>query len=106
MKILYNLLVSLHVELNTSPSNLETSAMAKTNKLDMEATLAQLEATIDRLEEEQLGVADSLAAFEAGLKLLRRAQKDLQQAEQRIVALVEEDGNPASKPFLEENKEE
>ena len=79
--------------------------MAKNTKLNLEATLAQLEATIDKLEEEQLGVADSLAAFEAGLKLVRTAQKELQQAEQRVVALVEEAGNPVSKSFREESPE-
>lgn len=79
--------------------------MEKTNKLDLEKTLAQLEATIEKLEEEQLGVADSLAAFEAGLKLVRSAQKALQQAEQRVVALVEEEGKPVSKVFMEENNE-
>lgn len=79
--------------------------MAKNSKLDLEATLAQLETTIDKLDEEQLSVADSLAAFESGLKLIRKAQKELQDAEQRVVALVEEGGEPSAKPFLDEHTE-
>ena len=79
--------------------------MAKDSKLNLEATLAELETTIDKLDEEQLGVAESLAAFEKGLKLIRKAQKDLQEAEQRVVTLIEEGGEPASKPFLDENPE-
>jgi exodeoxyribonuclease VII small subunit len=79
--------------------------MAKKDKLDLEATLSQLESTIDKLDEEQLSVADSLAAFETGLKLIRKAQKDLQDAEQRVIALIEEGGEPVAKPFQEENAE-
>lgn len=81
------------------------AGMAKNSKLDLEATLAQLETTIDKLDEEQLSVADSLAAFESGLKLIRKAQKELQDAEQRVVALVEEGGEPSAKPFLDEHTE-
>ena len=79
--------------------------MTKDNKLSLEATLAQLETTIEKLDKEQLSVADSLAAFEAGLKLVRKAQQDLQAAEQRVVALIEEGGEPSPKPFLDEKQE-
>ncbi len=79
--------------------------MAKDTKLDLEATLTQLEDTIDKLDEEQLSVADSLAAFEAGLKLIRQAQKELQAAEQRVVSLIEEGGEPSAKPFHDESPE-
>lgn len=79
--------------------------MAKKDKLNLEATLSQLETTIDKLDEEQLSVADSLLAFETGLKLIRQAQKELQDAEQRVIALIEEGSEPVAKPFQEENAE-
>jgi exodeoxyribonuclease VII small subunit len=79
--------------------------MAKKDKLNLEATLSQLESTIDKLDQEQLSVADSLAAFETGLKLIRSAQKELQDAEQRVTALIEEDGEPVAKPFQDESAE-
>lgn len=79
--------------------------MAKDAKLNLEATLTQLEKTIDKLDGEQLSVADSLAAFETGLKLVRKAQKDLQAAEQRVVALIEEGGEPSENPFREDTAE-
>ena len=79
--------------------------MTKKDKLNLETTLAQLEGTIDKLDEEQLSVADSLAAFETGLKLIRQAQKELQDAEQRVTALIEEGGEPVAKPFQDENAE-
>jgi len=76
--------------------------MPKEKKPDLEATLAQLEGTIEKLDEEQLSVAESLAAFENGLKLIRQAQKSLQEAEQRVVALIEKDGEPVAEAFSEE----
>ena len=79
--------------------------MAKNSKPSLEATLSQLETTIEKLDEEQLSVADSLAAFEAGLKLVRKAQQELKAAEQRVVALIEEGGEPSPKQFLDENPE-
>ena len=79
--------------------------MAKDSKLNLETTLAKLEATIEKLDEEQLSVEDSLSAFEAGLKLVRKAQKDLQDAEQRVMALVEEGGEPSEKVFLDSDPE-
>lgn len=79
--------------------------MAKSSKLDLEATLAQLETTINKLDEEQLSVADSLVTFETGLKLIRKAQTYLQQAEQRVVALIEEGGEPSARPLLDEDLE-
>jgi exodeoxyribonuclease VII small subunit len=79
--------------------------MAIKRNLNLEQTLSQLEITIDKLDEEQLSVADSLAAFEIGLKLIRRAQKELQEAEQRVVALIEEGGEPTAKPFVDQSTE-
>tara|TARA_R110001592_G_scaffold295594_2_gene565695 strand:+ start:43102 stop:43341 length:240 start_codon:yes stop_codon:yes gene_type:complete len=79
--------------------------MAKKDKLNLEATLSQLESTVDKLDEEQLSVADSLAAFETGLKLIRKAQKELEDAEQRVTALIEQDGEPVEKLFQDESAE-
>ena len=79
--------------------------MAKEKRQDLEATLALIENTIDKLDEEQLSVEDSLSAFESGLKLIRKAQKELQEAEQRVATLIEEDGDPSPQPFLDEPTE-
>ena len=61
--------------------------MPKSKKTSLETTLAQLETTLNTLEDQQLSLADSLGAFETGLKLVREAQAELQSAEQRIVTL-------------------
>ena len=45
--------------------------MAKANKIDFEASLAQLENLVDQMEEGELSLEESLKAFEAGVKLTR-----------------------------------
>ena len=87
------------------PTNTGKFPMTKKDKLNLEATLSQLETTIDKLDEEQLSVADSLAAFGTGLKLIRKAQKELQDAEQRVTALIEEGGEPVAQPFQDDSAE-
>jgi len=75
--------------------------MAKTTKLDLEATFAQLGTTIDKLEDEQVSLQDSLTAFEQGIKLTRQAQKTLLEAEQKVKLLLEADGEPQPQEFSE-----
>jgi exodeoxyribonuclease VII small subunit len=75
--------------------------MAKTPKLDFEATCAQLAATINKLEDEQASLEESLKAFEQGITLARQAQKALLEAEQKVQLLLEGDGQPVYKEFEE-----
>lgn len=75
--------------------------MAKTNKLDLEITLSELGTTIDKLENEQSTLQDSLTAFEQGIKLTRRAQRALLEAEQKVKLLLEADGEPQPQEFTE-----
>ena len=73
--------------------------MAKTKKLDIEATVAQLEATIQTLEDEQSSLEDSFNAFELGIKLIRQAQQTLIEAEQKVNLLLEDNGEPKLEAF-------
>lgn len=75
--------------------------MAKTNRLDLEKTLSELEATIDSLENEQSTLQDTLTAFEHGIKLTRQAQLTLLEAEQKVKLLLEADGEPDAREFSE-----
>ena len=54
---------------------------------DFEAALAELEAIVQRLEQGELSLEDSLRQFERGVALTRSCQKALQQAEQKIRVL-------------------
>ena len=57
-----------------------------------EAVVAQLEATLERLEEGDLSLEEALAAYEGGVALASRAQELLDKTEQRIQELQNLEG--------------
>lgn len=73
--------------------------MAKSKKMDIQTTFAQLEAVIDRLEDEQASLEDSLGAFEQGIRLTRQAQQTLLEAEQKVKLLLDDAGEPDTDDF-------
>jgi len=68
---------------------------------DFEAALEELESLVARLEEGDLSLEDSLRCFERGVHLTRTCQRALKDAEQKVEALVREDGEWRSVPFTE-----
>ena len=76
---------------------------ATTPPLSFEAALAQLEAIAAELDDGQLGLAEALARYEQGVKLLRACHGQLEQAERRIVLVtgVSAEGELSSQPFVE-----
>ena len=54
---------------------------------DFEASLAELESIVQRLEQGELPLEESLRQFERGVALTRSCQKSLRQAEQKIRVL-------------------
>ncbi|MEW5865910.1 MAG: exodeoxyribonuclease VII small subunit [Bacillota bacterium] len=73
-------------------------------RLSFERAIKQLEETVSLLESGELGLEESLAAFEKGMSLVRICQEKLDEAETRIAKLVEmKNGSPVIEPFrLEE----
>lgn len=63
--------------------------MAPKKKEGFEALYLSLEETVARLEEGGLTLQESLAMYEEGMKLARRCQDLLQQAELRVTQLQE-----------------
>lgn len=61
--------------------------------------LADLQTLVERLENGELSLEDSLAAFEQGIALTRDCQGALAQAEQKVQILLERDGELAAQPF-------
>ena len=55
---------------------------------DFEAALAELETIVQRLEQGELSLEESLRQFERGVVLTRSCQKSLRQAEQKIKVLA------------------
>lgn len=66
--------------------------MPKTDAiLDFEESLKQLEEIVNKMEQGQLSLEESLGAFEQGIKLTRQCQSTLKQAEQRVAKLLPKD---------------
>ncbi|MFV0278274.1 MAG: exodeoxyribonuclease VII small subunit [Parahaliea sp.] len=72
----------------------ESDAMAaKPKPSSFNETIAQLEALVTTLEDSNTSLEDSLAGYERGVQLLRKAQKELNDAEQKVQLLTEEFSN-------------
>lgn len=71
----------------------------KHSKPDFEEALASLEALVEAMEAGNLGLEDSLKAFEQGVRLARDCQSALEQAEQKVQLLVKEGQLPEAVPF-------
>jgi exodeoxyribonuclease VII small subunit len=68
---------------------------------DFERSLAELEAIVDKLEQGDLSLDDSLRHFERGVQLTRTCQGALKQAEQKVEILLRRSGAEdfATAPF-------
>lgn len=64
-----------------------------------EEALERLETIVEELEAGSLSLDQSLARYEEGMRLSRRLTRTLDQAEKRIERLVEEGGEPTTRPF-------
>jgi len=67
--------------------------------IDFEASLAQLETLVEKLENSEFTLEQSLQAFESGVKLTRQCQQALSAAEQKVQLLIEENGQSQAMPF-------
>ena len=68
-------------------------------KLDFEAAMSELETLVERLEQGDLPLEESLAAFERGVTLTRNCQTALKEAEQKVEILLKKAGEPAVSAF-------
>ncbi len=75
--------------------------MAKQNRKtpDFETALAELEALVEKMEQGDMSLDESLKQFERGVLLTRTCQKSLQEAEQKVQILLEKDGQTSLEPF-------
>lgn len=73
-------------------------------KLSFEGTMARLTEIVKELESGELGLAESLARFEEGVKLSRSCQEELDRAEARVEELLRVEGDGT--PVLEELEDE
>ena len=72
----------------------------RTKKMTFEESIVRLEEIVALLERGDAPLADSLALFEEGTKLIATCSKQLDQAEQTVVKLMKgADGVPVELPF-------
>lgn len=66
---------------------------------DFETALAELEALVEKMEQGDLSLDESLQQFERGVQLTRSCQQALKEAEQKVQLLLEKDGQSSLEPF-------
>lgn len=74
------------------PSSKETS-------IDFEASLKELEALVEKMEQGDLSLEQSLQDFERGVALTRACQRALREAEQKVQILAGKDDEGTLSPF-------
>jgi len=79
--------------------------MEKTKK-SFENALTELEKIVENLENGELTLDESIAAFQSGIELSRYCSKKLNEAEKKITILMEdENGNIEKKDFSDKEME-
>lgn len=71
----------------------------KKKSIDFEQSLATLESLVDRMEQGDMSLEESLQAFETGIALTRECQTRLAAAELQVNKLIEHQGNASLEPF-------
>ena len=65
--------------------------MAKEDKkIDFESSLKELESIVEKLEDEDINLEDSVKSFEKGISLVKECQKQLYNAELKIKKLLDD----------------
>jgi exodeoxyribonuclease VII small subunit len=70
----------------------EPTAAADAPEIDFEKSLAELESIVERLEQGELPLEESLRQFERGIELTRACQGALAKAEQKVAILMRRSG--------------
>jgi len=72
---------------------------SKSRELDFEAAIKELESLVERMEQGDQSLEQSLKDFERGVELTRACQQALKQAEQKVQLLQEQTGQTGLTPF-------
>ena len=83
-----------------------TAKAAKETPPDFETAMRDLEQLVERLEQGDLPLEESLAAFERGVMLTRLCQTALKEAEQKVEILLKKAGESAIADFTAEESKD
>lgn len=80
--------------------------MAKSRKkeppIDFEAAMTELESLVDKMEQGEFSLEESIKQFERGMALVRSCQKSLRAAEQKVLKLAGENKDDDGPEALED----
>lgn len=80
--------------------------MARKKGVNFEEALEELESLVEQMEDGDLSLEESLAAFEKGVRLARECQEALKAAEQRVQVLLQQGGEEQLADFATEDDDE
>ena len=75
----------------------------KTSKINFEKTFAELEELLNKMEEGDLSLEESLKCFERGMILTKNCQEALSEAEQKVKILLEKNNKNSLEIFDSNN---
>jgi exodeoxyribonuclease VII small subunit len=78
----------------------------KQKNLNFEGALEELEALVEKMEDGNISLEESLKYFERGIALTRTCQKALAEAEQKVQILLEKNGEQQLQPFSTKDNNE
>ncbi|HEC73340.1 MAG TPA: exodeoxyribonuclease VII small subunit [Methylophaga aminisulfidivorans] len=78
---------------------------ARQKKLDYEAAVKELESVVEKLEDGDISLEQSLKLYERGVLLTRDCQESLQAAEQKVKMLMQQSGQDVLVDFDPETGE-
>ncbi|MBI3546281.1 MAG: exodeoxyribonuclease VII small subunit [Gammaproteobacteria bacterium] len=71
---------------------------------DFEASLAELEKIVEKMESGEQSLEEALKSFQRGIELARACQQGLRDAEQRVEKLVSKNGELVAEPLPSEDE--
>jgi len=80
--------------------------MAAKKSFPFEESITKLEALVERMEDGNLSLEESLKTFEEGIKLTRECQQALKTAEQKVKLLIEKSNGVEVEPFMPEPEDD
>ena len=75
----------------------------KKEELSFEELMKRLEEVTNKLEKEELNLDESVTLFEEGMKLSKKCNETLENAEKRITILLENNGELIENDFVSED---
>ncbi len=77
--------------------------MSNSKTVNLEKSLSSLEKIVDELESGDLPLEKAMQKFEEGIKLTRRCQAALREAEQKVEILMQDADGDAVEEFLDDD---